>query len=82
MTRDVPAKGSCEQHESLAIQMWAKGLTGDQVMEALKASKYIVNGVHYTASRVATGVQVLHRLNAGIKSGRVTATKAKGIAIK
>lgn len=74
-------KASVEQHLDLATKYWAKSVSPEEVMLDLKAHSYKLDNYIYEASRVATAVAMVYRINNAIQSGKLKATKAKGLHI-
>lgn len=75
-------KASIQDNLDLAKQLWIKGITPEQSMVWLKGNSYVVNGIKYQATAVAQGISMLVDINSAIKSGKLSATKAKGLHIK
>ena len=75
------AKASVQQHLDLSKIFWAKGISPEQALVVLKESHYKVNGISYEATRVAQGIAMILAISSGIKSGKLLATKAKGLTI-
>ena len=75
-------KASVQQHLDLSKIFWAKGISPEEAITVLKKSGYKINGVAYEATRVAQGVAMILAISSGIKSGKLLATKAKGLTIK
>ena len=77
----LTTKASVQQHLDLSKIFWAKGISPEESLTVLKQSGYKVNGVAYEATRVAQGVAMILAISSGIKSGKLLATKAKGLTI-
>ena len=75
-------KASVQQHLDLSKIFWAKGISPEQSLVVLKESGYKVSGVSYEATRVAQGIAMILAISEGVKSGKLSATKAKGLTIK
>lgn len=75
-------KASVQQHLDLSKIFWAKGISPEQSIVVLKQSNYKVNDIHYEATRVAQGIAMILAISDGVKSGKLLATKAKGLTIK
>lgn len=75
-------KASVQQHLDLSKIFWAKGISPEESITVLKQNSYKINGVAYEATRVAQGVAMILAISSGIKSGKLLATKAKGLTIK
>lgn len=75
------AKASVQQHLDLSKIFWAKGISPEQALVALKESGYKINGISYEATRVAQGIAMILAISSGIQSGKLSATKAKGLTI-
>ena len=75
-------KASVQQHLDLSKIFWAKGISPEESLVVLKQSNYKVNDIHYEATRVAQGIAMILAISSGIKSGKLLATKAKGLTIK
>ena len=76
------SKASVQQHLDLSKIFWAKGISPEESLVVLKQSNYKVNDIHYEATRVAQGIAMIIAISEGIKSGKLLATKAKGLTIK
>lgn len=74
-------KASVQQHLDLSKIFWAKGISPEESLTLLKESGYKVNGISYEATRVAQGIAMILAISSGIKSGKLSATKAKGLTI-
>ena len=81
MTNTI-TKASVQQHLDLSKIFWAKGISPEESITVLKQNSYKINGVAYEATRVAQGVAMILAISSGIKSGKLLATKAKGLTIK
>lgn len=81
MTNTI-AKASVQQHLDLSKILWAKGISPEQSLVVLKDSGYKLNGISYEATRVAQGIAMILAISEGVKSGKLSATKAKGLTIK
>ena len=79
---NTTSKASVQQHLDLSKIFWAKGISPEQSLIVLKESGYKINGVAYEATRVAQGIAMILAISSGIKSGKLLATKAKGLTIK
>lgn len=75
-------KASVQQHLDLSKIFWAKGISPEESLTLLKESGYKINGFSYEATRVAQGIAMILAISSGIKSGKLLATKAKGLTIK
>ena len=82
MSTITTVKASVQQHLDLSKIFWAKGISPEESLVVLKQSNYKINGVAYEATRVAQGVAMILAISSGIKSGKLLATKAKGLTIK
>lgn len=82
MATVTTTKASVQQHLDLSKIFWAKGISPEEAITVLKESGYKINGVAYEATRVAQGVAMILAISSGIKSGKLLATKAKGLTIK
>ena len=82
MSTVTTTKASVQQHLDLSKILWAKGISPEQSLTILKESGYKVNGVSYDAAKVAQGIAMILAISSGIKSGKLLATKAKGLTIK
>ena len=74
-------KASVQQHLDLSKIFWAKGISPEQALVVLKQSNYKLNGISYEATRVAQGIAMILAISSGIQSGKLSATKAKGLTI-
>lgn len=74
-------KASVQQHLDLSKIFWAKGISPEESLVVLKQSNYKVSGISYEATRVAQGIAMILAISSGIKSGKLSATKAKGLTI-
>ena len=74
-------KASVQQHLDLSKILWAKGISPEQSLVVLKESGYKVSGVSYDATKVAQGIAMILAISSGIQSGKLSATKAKGLTI-
>lgn len=74
-------KASVQQHLDLSKILWAKGISPEQSLVVLKESGYKISGVSYEATRVAQGIAMILAISSGIKSGKLSATKAKGLTV-
>ena len=74
-------KASVQQHLDLSKILWAKGISPEQSLVFLKESGYKVSGVSYDATKVAQGIAMILAISSGIQSGKLSATKAKGLTI-
>ena len=81
MIRTLHTRASVDEHVSLGIKMYFEGTLPDAVIDLLKIQKYLVHGKYYNAANVATVVNTLMRANAGILSGALKSTKAKGLQL-
>lgn len=75
------AKASVQQHLDLSKIFWAKGISPEQALVVLKDSGYKLNGFSYEATRVAQGIAMILAISEGVKLGKLSATKAKGLTI-
>lgn len=75
-------KASVQQHLDLSKIFWAKGISPEESLVVLKQSNYKVNGISYEATRVAQGIAMILAISDSVKSGKLLATKAKGLTIK
>ena len=82
MSVNTTVKASVQQHLDLSKILWAKGISPETSLEYLKSCKYTINGISYEATRVAQGIAMILAISSGIKSGKLLATKAKGLTIK
>ena len=82
MSTVTTTKASVQQHLDLSKIFWAKGISPEQSIVVLKQSNYKVNDIHYEATRVAQGIAMILAISSGIQSGKLSATKAKGLTIK
>ena len=74
-------KASVQQHLDLSKIFWAKGISPEESLVVLKESHYKVNGISYEATRVAQGIAMILAISEGVKSGKLSATKAKGLTV-
>lgn len=74
-------KASVQQHLDLSKILWAKGISPEESLVVLKESGYKVNGISYEATRVAQGIAMILAISEGVKLGKLSATKAKGLTI-
>ena len=74
-------KASVQQHLDLSKIFWAKGISPEEAITVLKQSGYKINGVAYEATRVAQGIAMILAISEGVKCGKLSATKAKGLTI-
>ena len=74
-------KASVQQHLDLSKIFWAKGIGPEESLVVLKQSNYKVNDIHYEATRVAQGIAMILAISEGVKLGKLSATKAKGLTI-
>lgn len=81
MSTITTIKASVQQHLDLSKIFWAKGISPEQSLTILKESGYKVSGVSYEATRVAQGIAMILAISEGVKSGKLSATKAKGLTI-
>lgn len=81
MSVNTVTKASVQQHLDLSKIFWAKGISPEQSLVVLKESGYKVSGVSYEATRVAQGIAMILAISEGVKSGKLSATKAKGLTI-
>ena len=81
MSTITTIKASVQQHLDLSKIFWAKGISPEQSLVVLKESGYKVSGVSYEATRVAQGIAMILAISEGVKSGKLSATKAKGLTI-
>ena len=81
MSTNTITKASVQQHLDLSKIFWAKGISPEQSLVVLKESHYKVNGISYEATRVAQGIAMILAISSGIQSGKLSATKAKGLTI-
>ena len=81
MSTNTITKASVQQHLDLSKILWAKGISPEQSLTTLKESGYKVNGFSYDAAKVAQGIAMILAISSGIKSGKLSATKAKGLTI-
>ena len=77
----ITTKASVQQHLDLSKIFWAKGISPEQSLVVLKESGYKVNGLSYEATRVAQGIAMILAISEGVKLGKLSATKAKGLTI-
>lgn len=77
----VTTKASVQQHLDLSKIFWVKGISPEQSLVVLKESGYKVNGLSYEATRVAQGIAMILAISEGVKLGKLSATKAKGLTI-
>lgn len=82
MSTVTTSKASVQQHLDLSKIFWAKGISPEESITVLKQNSYKINGVAYEATRVAQGVAMILAISSGIQSGKLSATKAKGLTIK
>ena len=80
MTNTI-TKASVQQHLDLSKIFWAKSISPEQSLVVLKQSNYKLNGLSYEATRVAQGIAMILAISSGIQSGKLSATKAKGLTI-
>ena len=81
MSTITTVKASVQQHLDLSKIFWTKGISPEQSLTILKESGYKVSGVSYEATRVAQGIAMILAISEGVKSGKLSATKAKGLTI-
>lgn len=81
MSTVTTTKASVQQHLDLSKVFWAKGISPEDSLVVLKQSNYKVNGVSYEGTRVAQGIAMILAISEGVKSGKLSATKAKGLTI-
>ena len=81
MSVNTITKASVQQHLDLSKIFWAKGISPEESLVVLKQSNYKVNGISYEATRVAQGIAMILAISSGIQSGKLSATKAKGLTI-
>ena len=81
MSTNTITKASVQQHLDLSKIFWAKGISPEQSLVVLKESGYKINGISYEATRVAHGISMILAISSGIQSGKLLATKAKGLTI-
>ena len=81
MSTIATVKASVQQHLDLSKIFWAKGISPEESLTLLKESHYKVNGISYEATRVAQGIAMILAISEGVKSGKLSATKAKGLTI-
>ena len=77
----ITTKASVQQHLDLSKIFWVKGISPEQSLVVLKESGYKVNGLSYEATRVAQGIAMILAISEGVKLGKLSATKAKGLTI-
>ena len=77
----ITTKASVQQHLDLSKIFWVKGISPEQSLVILKESGYKVNGLSYEATRVAQGIAMILAISEGVKLGKLSATKAKGLTI-
>jgi hypothetical protein len=82
MATITTTKASVQQHLDLSKIFWAKGISPEESLVVLKQSNYKLNGISYEATRVAQGIAMILAISSGIQSGKLSATKAKGLTIK
>ena len=78
---NTTTKASVQQHLDLSKIFWANGISPEQSLVVLKESGYKVNGLSYEATRVAQGIAMILAISEGVKLGKLSATKAKGLTI-
>ena len=78
---NTTVKASVQQHLDLSKIFWAKGISPEESLVVLKQSNYKVNDIHYEATRVAQGIAMILAISEGVKLGKLSATKAKGLTI-
>jgi len=79
MTRTPLLKATVEQTLDLGKTLWAKGIVSSDIVPMLKAQSYVVGGIHYNASQVAYIVATIEQISGAIVSGKLKASKAKGL---
>ena len=81
MSTITTVKASVQQHLDLSKIFWAKGISPEESLVVLKESGYKLNGISYEATRVAQGIAMILAISEGVKCGKLSATKAKGLTI-
>ena len=81
MATVTTTKASVQQHLDLSKIFWAKGISPEESLTVLKQNSYKINGVAYEATRVAQGIAMILAISEGVKLGKLSATKAKGLTI-
>lgn len=70
---------SSEQCSRLAWVLYAKSITDAKAY--LEPRKYVVNRINYGYREVQVALDTLVLVNSAIKSGKLKATKAKGLTV-
>ena len=74
-------KASIQDNLNLSKTLWAKGVSAEQALAYLKQCGYTINGITYNAIVVAQGVAMINDISAGLKSGKLKSSKAKGLYV-
>lgn len=72
-------KATPTQNLDLSKLLWSKDFTPEQALVYLKENKYCIHNIQYSASIVAQGIAMILAISDGVKSGRLKASKTKGL---
>jgi hypothetical protein len=78
----IRTKATVDQNIDLAVQLFTKGVEPVESIEWLKSQHYVVKGVTYNATSVASAINGMRRLELAVTSGKATITKTKGFKLK
>jgi len=79
MVKEPRIYASSEETIDMAVRLYRSGTSPIDALALCKAAP--IKGINYFGIAVANHMQLLYRLNAGIKAGKVKCTKSKGLVL-
>jgi len=79
MVKDARVYATPKQTIDIAIKLYKQNISPEDAILYLKSED--VKGISYFGIAVANHMQLLYRLNNGIKAGKIKATKTKGLVL-